>query len=120
MIVFWGHSVCIYHRLRVIVTSLSQFVAVVFQIRLTEECNDLLVTVSQLKCKLDSCQRKLEDTEYQLKEREREAIDYGNELQVLTFDAVIYIYIVSSHSSITSKVGVRSPGPHLFPGPMFQ
>jgi len=58
---------------------------VIFQMRLSEECSSLHATVSQLKFKLESCQKKLEAKEHQLQEKECEAIQYCNALEVISY-----------------------------------
>jgi len=58
------------------------FVYIMFQNKLSEEFSSLQVTVSQLKCKLESCHEKLEAVKRELQEKECEAVEYCNMLQV--------------------------------------
>jgi len=51
--------------------------------KLSEECNSLHATASQLKHKLESCLKKLETTERELAEKERQAVEYCNTLEVM-------------------------------------
>ena len=55
------------------------------QMKLSEECNSLHATVSQLKHKLESCLKKLEVTQHELAEKERQAVEYCNTLEVTMF-----------------------------------
>jgi len=69
------------------------------QMKLSEECNSLHATVNQLKHKLESCLKKLEATEHELVEKERQVMEYCNTLEVTMFSffcccALVYIYKV--------------------------
>ena len=66
------------------------------QMKLGEECNSLHATVSQLKHKLESCQKKLEATEHELAEKECQAVEYCNTLEVRMF-----LFVVAAVLSFT-------------------
>jgi len=58
-----------------------------FQMKLSEECRSLQSTVGQLNIKLESCSRKLGARERELAEKECQAVEYYNALEVLFYFA---------------------------------
>jgi len=67
--------------------------------KLSEECNSLQANVNQLKCKLESCEKKLVATERELEEKECQAIENYNALQVILSLCAAVIFIRSTSES---------------------
>jgi len=64
--------------------------------KLTEDFNGLQATLSQLKCKLETYQKKLQSMKCELEDKECRVVEYCNMLEVIfsSHAAVILFYIV--------------------------
>jgi len=67
---------------------------VIFQTKLVDECSSLQTTVNILKCKLESCQKKVEAGERKVEELQCQNLEQCNMIEVIVCDICDYAVVM--------------------------